>query len=354
MAETRLNKNTPQFMMEFMKRWRDSKRDQRALVREMQQAAAAINKLQAEVDKMPSRPFFGESEKKQKAQETLDAAKKAVAEHFTSEEVLNRIKNIDASEKQELFAEGINAIVNVAGEIGNSIKNVYEGIVGKPTEEVKEEVKEETKPFSASYPVAEILRQTKERQARGEQIPSGNSNVSQEEWENHLRELGVDVDGLKGNTNTDAKTPSSTAQEAPAATTTPAPVEDTAEYVEYTYKPGDTFGQVIKDLGLGEGNLWGENGTVKYYTDQLWAEHPEVFDSRGNIKVGHTIKLRKRGTGGAAGGNNTATPAQNTQPASNAATVSKPANLIPDGAYKAAYDTTTGQTTYVPVSARVS
>lgn len=69
---------------------------------------------------------------------------------------------------------------------------------------------------------------------------------------------------------------------------------DDAEYITYTYKPGDTFGQVLKDLGLGENNLWGENGTVKYYSDQLWAEHPEVFDSRGNIPIGTTIRLRKR------------------------------------------------------------
>lgn len=69
---------------------------------------------------------------------------------------------------------------------------------------------------------------------------------------------------------------------------------DDAEYITYTYKPGDTFGQVLKDLGLGENNLWGANGTVKYYSDQLWAEHPEVFDSRGNIPIGTTIRLRKR------------------------------------------------------------
>jgi len=64
--------------------------------------------------------------------------------------------------------------------------------------------------------------------------------------------------------------------------------------VWYTYKQGDTFGQVIKDLGLDEGHLWGEDGTVKYYTDQLWATQPDVFDANGNIKIGVPFYLIPR------------------------------------------------------------
>ena len=66
------------------------------------------------------------------------------------------------------------------------------------------------------------------------------------------------------------------------------------EKVWYSYKQGDTFGQVLKDLGLDEGNLWGDNGTVKYYTDQLWATQPEVFDTNGNIKIGVPFYLIPR------------------------------------------------------------
>lgn len=68
--------------------------------------------------------------------------------------------------------------------------------------------------------------------------------------------------------------------------------EDT-ETVTYTYKPGDNFGQVILDLGLMTDNgLWGTNGDVAYYTQQLVDQG--VLDSNGNIPVGTMIKLQRR------------------------------------------------------------
>ena len=61
--------------------------------------------------------------------------------------------------------------------------------------------------------------------------------------------------------------------------------------VEYTYKPGDTFGQVILDLGLNtDKGLWGADGDVAYYTQQLYDQ-----GIRGNVPVGATIRLRRRG-----------------------------------------------------------
>lgn len=76
----------------------------------------------------------------------------------------------------------------------------------------------------------------------------------------------------------------------------PAPVPPTPEptKVWYTYKQGDTFGQVLKDLGLDEGNLWGEDGTVAYYTNQLWDTQPDIFDANGNIKIGVPFYLIPR------------------------------------------------------------
>lgn len=60
--------------------------------------------------------------------------------------------------------------------------------------------------------------------------------------------------------------------------------------VEYTYKQGDTFGQVIVNLGLAtKHGLWGPNGDVNYYNAQL--NEQGIY---GNIPVGTTIKLRKR------------------------------------------------------------
>lgn len=62
------------------------------------------------------------------------------------------------------------------------------------------------------------------------------------------------------------------------------------EVYEYTYKPGDTFGQVLMKIGLSDGrNLWGPNGDVEYYRKQL--NDQGIY---GNIPIGKTIRLRRR------------------------------------------------------------
>lgn len=79
------------------------------------------------------------------------------------------------------------------------------------------------------------------------------------------------------------------------ATTGETSAEETSaeDVVEYTYKPGDTFGQVIKNLGLQTNHgLWGPDGDVAYYTQQL-AEQG-AMNSRGNIPIGTTIRLVRR------------------------------------------------------------
>lgn len=74
---------------------------------------------------------------------------------------------------------------------------------------------------------------------------------------------------------------------------TPSGEETTEDVVEYTYKPGDTFGQVLKNLGLTtDRGLWGSGGDVEYYTRQLVEQG--ALDTRGNIPIGTTIKLRRR------------------------------------------------------------
>jgi hypothetical protein len=76
---------------------------------------------------------------------------------------------------------------------------------------------------------------------------------------------------------------------APEPTPTPTPTKKVA----YTYKPGDTFGQVICDLGLKTSHgLWGENGDVAYYTAQL--EKQGALDENGNIPINTTIYLTPR------------------------------------------------------------
>ena len=81
---------------------------------------------------------------------------------------------------------------------------------------------------------------------------------------------------------------------APTPSPTPEPTPEPDNKVWYTYKEGDTFGQVLKDLGLDEGHLWGDDGTVAYYTDQLWSTQPEIFDENGNIKIGVPFYLIPR------------------------------------------------------------
>lgn len=65
---------------------------------------------------------------------------------------------------------------------------------------------------------------------------------------------------------------------------------DEDEYVEFTVKPGDTFGQMLVDAGLVTDNgLWGPNGDVAYYSQQL-------NDQNGMnlIYPGQVIRFKKR------------------------------------------------------------
>ncbi len=71
----------------------------------------------------------------------------------------------------------------------------------------------------------------------------------------------------------------------------PEPQPGKKGYVTYTYKAGDTFGQVICNLGLKTSHgLWGPDGDVEYYSGQL---HEQGI--YGNIPIGTTIKLTPRG-----------------------------------------------------------
>lgn len=92
-------------------------------------------------------------------------------------------------------------------------------------------------------------------------------------------------------------TTNTTAETKPATTETTAktatPTETESDVVTYTYKPGDTFGQVLLDLGLNTGNgLWGSGGDVEYYTRQL--VNQGALDRNGNIPIGTTIRLTRR------------------------------------------------------------
>lgn len=75
----------------------------------------------------------------------------------------------------------------------------------------------------------------------------------------------------------------------PAPTPTPEP---TTGEVSYTYVKGDYFSKVLVQLGYDEGKLWGEDGSVRYYTNQLVEQG--VLDANGNVKIGATFTLTRR------------------------------------------------------------
>lgn len=78
----------------------------------------------------------------------------------------------------------------------------------------------------------------------------------------------------------------------PEPTPTPTPTPTPSGDVTYSYVPGDYFSGVLIKLGLDEGNLWGESGTVKYYTRQLVEQN--VLDRRGNVLLYTPFTLKRR------------------------------------------------------------
>lgn len=77
----------------------------------------------------------------------------------------------------------------------------------------------------------------------------------------------------------------------PTPTPTPEPTPVSNE-ITYTYVLGDYFSKVLVKLGLDEGRLWGDSGSVKYYTQQLIEQG--VLDANGNVKIGVPFTLKRR------------------------------------------------------------
>lgn len=77
----------------------------------------------------------------------------------------------------------------------------------------------------------------------------------------------------------------------PIPTPTPTPHKP-GDVLNYTYVYGDYFSKVLTNLGIDEGHLWGETGTVVYYTGQLIDQ--DMLDTKGNVKVGIPFKLTVR------------------------------------------------------------
>ena len=72
----------------------------------------------------------------------------------------------------------------------------------------------------------------------------------------------------------------------------PKPEPTPSEGIVYTYVYGDYFSKVLVNLGLDENNLWGEDGTVNYYGQQL--KEQNMLDAHGNVIVGVPFVLTER------------------------------------------------------------
>lgn len=79
---------------------------------------------------------------------------------------------------------------------------------------------------------------------------------------------------------------------APAPAPAPEPIPEPVKGITYTYKKGDYFSKVLVKLGLDENKLWGKDGTVRFYTNQLIQQN--VLDRRGNVKIGVPFTLTRK------------------------------------------------------------
>lgn len=75
----------------------------------------------------------------------------------------------------------------------------------------------------------------------------------------------------------------------PEPSPSPEPEEKT---ITYTYKKGDCFSKVLVNLGISENHLWGADGTVAYYTEQLISQN--LLDPNGNVIIGIPFTLHLR------------------------------------------------------------
>lgn len=101
--------------------------------------------------------------------------------------------------------------------------------------------------------------------------------------------MSYEIQGVGGANNAEQQAPAESGTQTVTETqkTTPEEDEDTIEYI---YKRGDTFGQVIKDLGLKtDKGLWGSDGDVAYYTKQLREQ-----GIPGMVPIGKKIRLKRR------------------------------------------------------------
>ena len=179
--------------------------------------------------------------------ETKVAIKSRLEADDTAGKFINSFRNADDATKNRI----VNKLVNGSEQDAATMNNILKGALGDD---------------------------------RSQLGPSGDNFGNQVTMNTQPQEPQQPQPQLTAPTNQEA--PQGAPQEGPGATG----YDATNDVYEYTYKPGDTFGRVIMNMGLADGrNLWGPDGDVAYYTKQL--NDQGIY---GNIPVGTTIKLRRR------------------------------------------------------------
>lgn len=247
----------------------------------------------------------------------VDAASKAV----NKEEVKNVIN--DAKAGAEMAGQNaINAAtdaVNFVGDTAGKVKDKASQIINDATEKGKSAFNKALdgyfKLFGLGYKDGQVYSPSVEKAISKAMKKDENSLTSLNEVLNALETGSDEYSAINkiakdaGYTPSDYETDSmlnaiknrsfapkqeNKAAEKPAeAPATTNDSEDAGEVITYTYKPGDTFGQVLLNLGLSDGtHLWGQGGDVEFYTQQLRDQN--MLDYNGNVKLGIPFKLRRR------------------------------------------------------------
>lgn len=180
--------------------------------------------------------------------------------------------------------------VNLVGDTATKAKDKATEIINSATEKGKsafgKALDSYFKMFGLGYKDGQVYSPSVEKAISKAMKKDENSLTSLGEV---LEALERDANAREGQKN-DAETVAEAVVEEAADN---AGDEDSEDIITYTYKPGDTFGQVLLNLGLSDGrNLWGRGGDVEYYTQQLIAQ--DMLDRNGNVKLGTPFKLRRR------------------------------------------------------------
>ncbi len=225
-------------------------------------------------------------------------AKKAVD---TASDALNSdtAKSIarDAEAGLNMVAQGAsdaaNGAINWAGNAAKDVKNTASRVLSDAAEKGKSAFNKALdsyfKIFGLGYKDGQVYSPSVEKAISKAMGKDENSLTSLQEVLEAL-EKSNRANASEEDTVVAETTPEGTTETVELAKSEP---ENDADTVTYTYKPGDTFGQVLLNLGLSDGSrLWGRGGDVEFYTQQLIAQ--DMLDRNGNVKLGIPFKLRRR------------------------------------------------------------